>query len=409
MKAGLKKIWHIAWFEYRNRTIRKSFLVVLFGFPIVIVFVMFFGVALLYLSVPENRPIGFVDLAGLTSSVEETSIYFSSFLTTSEINMYADETAAWQALDEEKIQAYFVIDPDYLKDGKLRLIEKTPLTDAETRGFSSFLADQINQWLIRTYDPDYVAPEFVQLKADEEKNVSNVSIFNLMVPAFAYMGLNYLLYQLETYLLLAFQKEKDSRTMEMLTSSVSLPQLFAGKLAGNLAAGLTIPALWGGGLLLLVSPLIQYIYQHWFLEWNPAAVLVTIVLFISNLLTVSALLVAMGAFINQTDVLKTLSVIVMFICDLPLALFPMIMIEPNGPVAVFFTFFPLAAMSVLGARMSLTVIPLPELLLACALQIFWLCGSFWLCNRLLRLSLYNYDSNLSLKKFFAFRRKGVAK
>ena len=110
----MNKSWIIIKHEYRKHVLRKGFLLALFSVPLWILVSITFGLIAVLLT-HNGTPIGFVDHSGFLQSAvyppRETGI-----LNDPDILPYASEILARQALDQGKIQAYYVVPKGYPTD-----------------------------------------------------------------------------------------------------------------------------------------------------------------------------------------------------------------------------------------------------------------------------------------------------
>lgn len=394
--AGLRKILRIAWFDYRNRVFSKRFLLALFGIPAML-FIMG-GFSVLIMSVMwDNRPVGYVDLAGFTLSSDAS---YGNLMYTTLVKSYKTEEEAHQALEKDEIQAFYVIEADYLTSGKVRRIEKESLDQVNIAKFSTFLSDKVDQHLIKLYKPAMLYPRLVLFGDDGSRNFSVNKLPNLALPLAGGLIFIIIIQQNSKYLLMAFVQEKENRTIEIITSSVTLRQLIIGKILGNMAVAFTIPVIWSLPVLFMLVVAVIPFFPFWNIEIHAGYILIYLLTFLPMLLIVAGLLTTLGAAstnFKNTDLLTWAINVVML---LPMAFSLQILIEPNGLLALVLSFFPLTASVTLGLRLNLTTVQPIEVVAIILIQMACAVGSFWLAGRSLKMSLYNYGFRIPLKKLF---------
>ena len=113
----MNKMWLVAKHEYLTNLKRPAFLAMAFGMP---VFILVIWAVIFALQdggdVADLGAIGYVDDAGvLYADVAQPDDF------TNELIGYTAEEDAQLALDNEEIGAYFVIDPEYMVSGSVRL------------------------------------------------------------------------------------------------------------------------------------------------------------------------------------------------------------------------------------------------------------------------------------------------
>ncbi len=234
----MSKFWTIVAYEYSRNVFRRRFLLGMLSIPLLIV-----GMALVFLLVIRlefnNRPVGYVDHSGLlanpipppTPAPPDRPVEFISYQTE------ADAEAALQA---KKIQAYFVLDTDYLKTAHAELVSlKDPSVSARDQFQDlvrvNLLADQPAAIRERLKDGNHLTVR----SADGSQEVSGNEWLNLLLPFFAGFAFMIAVFTTSGYLMQAVVEEKENRTMEVLLTSVSSQQLMAGKIIGMVAVGWT--------------------------------------------------------------------------------------------------------------------------------------------------------------------------
>ena len=129
-------------------------------------------------------------------------------------------------------------------------------------------------------------------------------------------------------------EEKSSRVVEVLLAAVSPFQLMAGKLLGQLAVGLLAIGIYLGlGLLALYSFAIYGVIDSMLIVYF-------VVFFLITYLVFGALMMSIGAAVNQIQEAQSLMGPVMLMLMLPYMLSPMVGRAPNSPLSVALSFIP---------------------------------------------------------------------
>jgi ABC-type Na+ efflux pump permease subunit len=129
-------------------------------------------------------------------------------------------------------------------------------------------------------------------------------------------------------------EEKSSRVVEVLLAAVSPFQLMAGKLLGQLAIGLLAMAIYLGlGLLALYSFAMFGVIDPMLIVYFLAFYLITNLVF-------GALMISIGAAVNQIQEAQSLMGPVMLLLLVPYMMSPMIGQAPNSTLAVVVSFLP---------------------------------------------------------------------
>jgi len=129
-------------------------------------------------------------------------------------------------------------------------------------------------------------------------------------------------------------EEKSSRVVEVLLAAISPFQLMAGKLLGQLAVGLVAMGIYLGlGLLALYSFAMLGVI-------DPMLIVYLLVFFLITYLVFGALMMSIGAAVNQIQEAQSLMGPVMLLLIMPYVLSPMIGRAPNSPLSVALSFVP---------------------------------------------------------------------
>jgi ABC-2 type transport system permease protein len=129
-------------------------------------------------------------------------------------------------------------------------------------------------------------------------------------------------------------EEKSSRVVEVLLAAVSPFQLMAGKLLGQTAIGLLAMAIYLGlGLLALYSFAMFGII-------DPMLIVYFLVFYLITNLVFGALMISIGAAVNQIQEAQSLMGPVMLLLLVPYMMSPMIGKAPNSTLAVVVSFVP---------------------------------------------------------------------
>jgi ABC-type Na+ efflux pump permease subunit len=148
-------------------------------------------------------------------------------------------------------------------------------------------------------------------------------------------------------------EEKSSRVVEVLLAAVSPFQLMTGKLLGQLAVGLLTLAIYLGlGLLALYSFAMLGVI-------DPMLIVYFLVFFLITYLVFGALMMSIGAAVNQIQEAQSLMGPVMLLLILPYMLSPMVGRAPNSPLSVALSFIPPINSFAMMTRMASDAPPPP--------------------------------------------------
>jgi ABC-2 type transport system permease protein len=175
------------------------------------------------------------------------------------------------------------------------------------------------------------------------------------------------------YLLTTTIEEKGSRVMEVLLSAVSPMELLAGKLLGQACVSLVMLAMYGAAGLstlgaLAMLDVVPLSHLLWFVVWFPIAYFM-----------VAAIMGGIGAAVSDLREAQSLVGPAMMALMVPLVLWLPIVENPNGPLAVAFSFIPPASPFVNILRVTAASEPVPlwqsvaalATAIACVIAIVW--------------------------------------
>ena len=130
----MRKLWVVAKHEFLKITRKRSFLLGTLAMPLFFVAIMVLVVVVLVVG-EDQRPIGYVDQAGVLATVTALPPDEGDGPNAVELRAFTDEAQARAALEAQELQAYYVLPADYLtsRDAQLFYWEKAPPNSAQLR------------------------------------------------------------------------------------------------------------------------------------------------------------------------------------------------------------------------------------------------------------------------------------
>jgi ABC-2 type transport system permease protein len=395
----MRKFWRIVYHEYTRHVLRRRFLLGLLSVPLVMA-VMALVVFLLVRSETDNRPIGYVDQAGFLTNPLPAS---PSKTLSKPVAMMPFETEALArtALENKEIQAYYVLSADFLQTGQAKLITLDKFNSSAGRQFEAFVRANL-----LAGQPEYViqrlnqGDNLVVRSADGTRQMAQDDWFNIFTPFIAGLALMIAMFTASGYLMQAVVEEKENRTMEVLVTSVSPGQLMGGKVVGIIGVGLTQLLAWGAMAVLVILVGRNYIDVMRRIHFSIASVGLLMAILIPSFVMISGLMATVGAIVpdgregQQLTSLFTLPVV------LPYWFTYQIMTNPNGPLAVALSVFPLTAPVTLTMRMGFANIPAWQVALNISILVVSAVVALWLAGRTFRLGMLRYGQRLSWREIF---------
>lgn len=400
----MSKLWKVIRYEYRRFVFRKGFLIAVLSVPFWILLMV--GLVFLLIRLESSsKGFGYVDQAGvLTHDVSLPEPGFPEILIP--MRDYSSEEQARAALDEGVIDAYFVINPDYLETTAVRLVyNEQPRSEV----FSQF-GDFIRLNLLA----ELPAPVANRLLEGADLRIQTIGesaraqgvgvIAKFLAPMFAAIALMVAIFTSSGYLMQAVVEEKENRTMEIMITSMSPEQMMAGKIIGLIAVGLTQILIW------LVFGLLGLFYFRESLDilsgvnFDLSNLWLALVVTVPALVMVASLMAAVGATVTEAREGQQVTGLITIPVMLPFILFAAIISNPNGPLAVAMSFFPLTAPMTLLMRAGFGEIPTWQLAVSLTILVISAISALWLAGRLFRVGMLRYGQRLRMREIFSSLR-----
>lgn len=395
----MRNIWLVFKYEYLRHVKKKRFIVAVMSVPLFITFII--GISFLSVWLTFDRtPLGYVDHSGLlNNAVSLTAKSNSIFDKPNELIAYETEQDAQTALDEGKIQAFYVLSTDYLSSGHGKIVSKKILDSDITSEFYTFLRTNILKGTDQKISNRIIEGAQVEIQASQGKReMSSQNILGIILPIVA--GIFFLLAVNISggYLLQAMVEEKENRTVEILVTSISPTELMSGKILGNLSVGLTQIIIW----LLFGDLAVNYIMRA-FPSLEAAQIdtyflLIMIFTFLPAFVMVAAMMAAIGASSSETKEAQQIASLFTIPIALPFWFISLIMSNPNSPFSVFLSIFPFTAPVILPMRIALSSVPLWQVVATIVLLIIFAVISLILAGKAFRLGMLRYGKRLSLRE-----------
>lgn len=328
-----------------------------------------------------SKPSGYIDQAGVISTIPDS---LRAFFTP-----YADEASATTALRAGMIGSYFVIPQVYGATGEIvRVGEQATFTSGsapDARAFRAILRINLasDPLIAQRLDlpPDIDLTLVNAAPGDATPSDTGGSPFGLPMALGLLLALS--IVNGGGWLVQAVAEEKESRTIEIILTSLRPLELMAGKLLGLGTVALLQLLLWLGlsrgvmgntaGLGTLSVGNVPA--QMWF--W-------VVVFFLLGFLMFGGIMLAVGAVgatareTGQITGLLTLPVVAPFWFAVPVSN------NPGGLLAIGLSIFPVTAPVTMTMRLAEGAVPFWQLLLSAGLLLICVIGAVFLAARLFR-------------------------
>jgi ABC-2 type transport system permease protein len=394
------KFWRIAWHEYSRHVFRKRFLLALLSVPLMIAFMIILILVILWTDTSPT-PIGYIDQSGLlASAVPQPVAKFPE--RTIRMQAYPNETVARTELDAGKIQAYYIIPKDYLQSGQVQEIYYKEPKGLASQQFNQFLTANL---LVNV--PPQIASriqagsQIIVVSADKTRRASVDQIINIALPFIAGILFIVAMSTSSGYLLQAVVEEKENRTMEIMVTSASPNQLMSGKTIADIAVGITQLLVWAIFILLILIIGKSYVSFLSGFTFPVKTVAMLAAVMVPAFIMVSGLMAAIGATVTEASEGQQIMGLFTIPIWIPYILIAVFIQNPNSPLAVIMTLFPLTAPMTIAIRMSFTTIPAWQYITSLCLLVISAVGAVWLAGRAFRIGMLRYGQRLRLKELFS--------
>lgn len=384
----MTKAWLVAKREYLSNIHRPGFLFGMFGVPLIII-VVTVVISLVAVQSEEDAErlgaVGYIDRAGVLRADNDP---FGETLI-----LFTDETAARAALDAREIGAYFVVPENYLQQPEIAVVSREETPRALRTAFTS--------WLVRSLGRDADLPpdllERIQepaalnlLTLDSGRVIGENGMLAVVLAPIIFVLIFLLATQTTSGILMSsVVEEKSGRIMEILITSVTPFQLLFGKILGLGALGLTQLAIWGvmTAIALRLGQGIEFIDA---ISIPPDLVLAILVYFVLQYAFISALMATIGAISGSEQESRQLAGIFGLFSAVPFFVFAQFISEPDSPLIVFLTLFPLTSPMSMIMRLGFTAVPLWQIGLSIGLLLLTTLFVVWAGAKLFRYSILMY-------------------
>jgi ABC-2 type transport system permease protein len=399
---NLGKTWLILWREYTFNFTRPTFLLSAFGLPLILTAIGYISVYLIVQSEGDLSPFKQVGVVDEAEVVTENGGRFVE---------YPDAESARRALAERRLDALFILPPDYLATGAVQYTGAYGLNSALQEDFSLFLAGQL---ALRLPDPR-LRPRLqdpytlrLQRLGEAEAYEPTLAIARLFLPVALALLITFNGVMASQFLMSSVAEEKENRLLEILVTSCRPAELLLGKMLGLGGLALTPLLVWfilglvfnrgTGGIDLgtLLASLSTFIA-------------LALVYALGLFFLLAGVMVAIGAASNAEQEARQAAAFFVLICILPpIYALNLIFSDPNHPIIVFLSLFPLTAPLTMTILVSLNEVALWQVGLSLGLLLGSNLLVLWAGARIFRLALLNTGKRPTLRQVWHWLWTGGA-
>ena len=398
----MKMIWRVYTYELRRNLARRGYLFSTFGLPLLI-FALIFGYNFLstaFATEPaEEEPAAFeLDLEGIEVAgyVDQSGLFLTvPDRLAANLVRYEDEDAARAAMTAGDIDVFYSIPADYLETRDIMLHVPGPQISLINSQLMSALvyetlAADVDQSVLRRLQSNSTFQDFNLTQSANGEAASDMDANFFMLYVFTIIFL-LCLFLTNGYLMQSVIEEKETRLVEILIASISPYQLLFGKVLAMATLGLTQVLVWGVALIIglnLASSLPAFATVALLANIRiPYEMLpVMLIYFILGYLMIGAFYSAVGAISNSMREGPQYAVFFTLPIALPFYFFAIFSTTPNATIPVVLSIFPLTSPISMMMRMSVTQVPLIEVLISLGALALMVLFAVWIAGRVFRVN-----------------------
>ena len=323
---------------------------------------------------------------------------------------YRDIEAAKQALIYGNISSFFVVRKDYFNTSRITIYSKDGsfFSSTPTKTLKDFLMKNILRYgnvsgEIAEKIKNPMAAEKVTI--DEQGNIKEKKsgAGGFLLPYALAMLLILSIMTSSGYLMQGIVEEKESKTGELLLSSISADQLLKGKLLGYGSVGLLQIGIWIlVGLIMIFNSPLGGLFAGIEISWIFGLAIVYFIL--GYFLFAVSIACAASVSTSAKEAQQTSMIFTMF-AIVPMMLAQFIIMAPNSIVAKIFTYFPYTSPFITMMRLPLVEISFYEIALSIAILIISIGIITKLSGRIFRMGMLMYGKRASLRDIMGFLKE----
>lgn len=396
----MKKFWLVFLHEYKRHVMRKRFIFAILSMPFFIGLMIGIGFLSVWLQYNE-KPVGYIDPYQVLVNPQQVPKDKESLMDTVESIAFSNEASAKEAMERGEIQAFFVFSENYMSTGEVTMTSVEKAGSNAQDDFGDFVSYNLVRGMPEPIFKRLTDGNNIIIRAfDGSREMGEDNWMVMMLPLIAGVLFIIAVNISGGYLMQAVVEEKENRTMEILVTSVSPTQLMAGKVVGDLLVGLTQLVIW----ILFVIIGLRLAPTFFDMGSIPAIdakyIFLLVVTLVPAFVMIAAAMGAIGATATETQEAQQMAGFFTLPIVVPFWFTSQIMFNPNGPLAVGMSMFPLTAPIALPLRAGFTDVPVWQIAITVGILVMLALFSLWLSGKIFRIGMLRYGKKVSLKEAF---------
>lgn len=200
-------------------------------------------------------------------------------------------------------------------------------------------------------------------------------------------------------------EEKSSRVFEVILATIKPDELLAGKIIGVGAVGLTQICIWmAAALILLSTNMAANLMTGGHVLISPAQAGYFVLYFVFGFLIYSSIAAALGAMTNSEQELQQLNMFLVMPLALCMVLVFAVVRAPDSALARIASLIPFCSPLLMNLRISLTQVPVSEIVLSIVLMSLTILAILWVSARIYRVGILMYGKKPNLPEILRWLR-----
>lgn len=388
----MSKLWLVAEHQFKKEVLKRGFLLAIVALPLFLGFTVFMGWLTERMS-EQTVAVGYVDPGHFlrTPPAGQDHVRFEPF---------ASPMEAQAALEAGQIAGYYVLPADYPQTREAELVHNGQMSQEAAQAFlqalrANLLAGQPPEVATRALE----GPEINVLALNRGRAVPLAAPgLTEFLPLLAALLFAFWVMTVAATLVAAVAEEKQNRTVEIVISSASPGQLIGGKILGVVGMSLVLAASWVallGGFAWFGAKVMQWGWlQGLTVNGRDLALLALVAL--PSFLCLAALMVALGSTVVDVQEAQQVGGVAFLVIFAPIYLAFVFANDPNSPLALVLSLFPLTSVTTLAARSMFMEVPTAQFVAAALVSLACGVGLVWLAGKLFRANMLRYGQGLRL-------------
>lgn len=400
----MKRYWIVAQHEFVTQLRRRTFLFMVFVFPL---FIAGLSIFTGYLSGRQQEQtgalgqIGVVDAAGVLAAGHERP---------EEYVVFSGEDEAAAALADDRIGAYFVVPAGYMASGVVEAYAREPIPSGIENQFRNYLlanllAQRPALEAERLRQPAEVTMQTLDGRIQVDEQTGFVMILTPLVFAVLFV---LSISMTSSFMMENVVEEKETRMVEMITTSITPLELLWGKIIGLSALGLMQMAVWalvGGLVILLREDVAQMLSGVHYPVWLLALAILYLLL---GYILYGSLLSGIGASSSSMQEAQALAGLFSIVAVVPLFFLGPFLENPNGSLPTTLSLLPFTASTAMMIRLVLGQVPWWQIAVSLGLLAATVGAIVWLAAWVFRVGLLMTGKRLTPRLLIQAMRQRVS-